>query len=423
MDEITRAVHDDGRPHGLGPRPQCRCGTASTLDDCDVDFAVGSTYKYLNGGPGSPAFVFAASRLHEAIRANRSPAGMATCGPSPSNPTTCRPPGSASSPAARPRSSRSPSLEGSLEVWQHVELPALFAKGQALCDLLIELIEPCLATGGLELVSPRDRRCPRQPRRAAPPRGARHPRRALARRGVVGDFRAPDLIRLGIAPLYLRYVDIWDAAARSARSVLGPAYPCGELTAGDPDGRPRADLPDAGSGERLEPRREVAKLPGFGHDPEPGKLGRARLAPTRRPRSRSRCGSGCRSAGGWRAARGPSAPASPVPSGCRPNMTVPISQAADAARLVEGDGQRLRPGTRSGGMWGSSAPGVDVDGVAADRQDDGHARPVERLAEVGRRADAVPQVARARPPPSALGDGLEVAARPGRRRSGIPRSG
>ena len=221
MDEITRAVHDAGAlmvwdlAHSVGAVPVA-------LDDCDVDFAVGSTYKYLNGGPGSPAFVFAAARLHEAMR-QPLVGWHGHVRPFAFEPDYAPAPGIRQFACGSPPIVAFASLEGSLEVWQHVELPALFAKGQALCDLLIELVEPCLAAGGLELVSPRD------PARRGSHVALRHPGALaivdeLARRGVLGDFRAPDIIRLGIAPLYLRYVDIWDAAA-AIRAVLASDVP------------------------------------------------------------------------------------------------------------------------------------------------------------------------------------------------------
>ncbi len=224
MDEITRAVHDAGAlmvwdlAHSVGAVPV-------ELDGCDVDFAVGCTYKYLNGGPGSPAFVFAAARLHEAMR--QPLAGWhGHVRPFAFEPDYAPAPGIRQFACGSPPIVAFASLEGSLEVWQHVELPALFAKGQALCDLFIEQIEPCLAPGGLELVSPRD------PASRGSHVALRHPGALaildeLGRRGVVGDFRAPDLIRLGIAPLYLRYVDIWDAAA-AIRAVLAAGPPGAE---------------------------------------------------------------------------------------------------------------------------------------------------------------------------------------------------
>ena len=209
MDEITRAAHDNGAviiwdlSHSVGAVPL-------DVDGCDVDFAVGCTYKFLNGGPGSPAFLFAASRLHDVARqplvgwhGHARPFGF--------EPNYEPAPGIRRFACGTPPILSYASLEGSLEIWDHVELAELLAKGQELCNLLIELLEPCFVPGRFELISPRDSRL----------RGSqvtlRHPEArsflaALARRGVIGDHREPDLVRLGIAPLYLRFVDIWDAA-------------------------------------------------------------------------------------------------------------------------------------------------------------------------------------------------------------------
>ena len=109
-------------------------------------------------------------------------------------------------------------LEGSLEVWEHVDLDALFAKGRALSELLIECVEPSFVPGEFELASPRDP-LQRGSHVALRHRAARSLVVALEERGVLGDFREPDIVRLGIAPLYLRFVDIWDAAD-ALRSLL-----------------------------------------------------------------------------------------------------------------------------------------------------------------------------------------------------------
>jgi kynureninase len=187
------------------------------VDACDVDFAVGCTYKFLNGGPGSPAFVFAASRLHDAAR--QPLAGWhGHVRPFAFEPDYEPAPGIRRFACGTPPILSYASLEGSLEIWEHVEPAELFAKGQELCDLLIELLDPYFVPGQFELASPRDSRL----------RGSqvslRHPQArlllaALARRGVIGDYREPDVVRLGIAPLYLRFVDIWDAAD-AIRDVL-----------------------------------------------------------------------------------------------------------------------------------------------------------------------------------------------------------
>ncbi len=154
MNEVTRTAHDNGAvmiwdlSHSVGAVPLA-------VDACDVDFAVGCTYKFLNGGPGSPAFVFAAARLHDAAR--QPLAGWHG---------HARPfafePGYEPAPGIRRFACGTPpilsyaSLEGSLEIWEHVEPAELFAKGQELCDLLIELLDPYFVPGQFELVSPRE---------------------------------------------------------------------------------------------------------------------------------------------------------------------------------------------------------------------------------------------------------------------------
>ncbi len=94
------------------------------------------------------------------------------------------------------------------------------AKSVALTELFIALVEERCAGMGFELASPRD------PARRGSQVAFRHPHgygivRALIERGVVGDFRSPDVCRFGFAPLYVRHVDVWDAVERLLR---GPAH-------------------------------------------------------------------------------------------------------------------------------------------------------------------------------------------------------
>jgi kynureninase len=101
-------------------------------------------------------------------------------------------------------------LEASLDVWERVDLGDVRAKSEQLTSLFIELVEQECGEFAVELASPIDRA----------DRGSqvslRHPEsyaimRALIGRGVIGDFRAPDMMRFGFTPLYTRYVDAWDA--------------------------------------------------------------------------------------------------------------------------------------------------------------------------------------------------------------------
>ncbi|MDT8915010.1 kynureninase [Amycolatopsis sp. PS_44_ISF1] len=207
LEAITRQVHAAGAVvvwdlcHAAGVLPV-------DLDGLGADAAVGCTYKYLNGGPGAPAWLYLARRHQRAAdlpltgwMGRADPFGLA----------------GAYTPAegmARARIGTPPVLsmvavEAALEVWDGVDPAAVRAKSLALGELLITLADG-LRAHGLTVVTPREGRH----------RGSqvslRHARayelsQALIARGVVGDFRAPDLLRLGLAPLYLSYTDVWDA--------------------------------------------------------------------------------------------------------------------------------------------------------------------------------------------------------------------
>jgi kynureninase len=119
-------------------------------------------------------------------------------------------------------------LDAALDAFDGVAMDDLRAKSIALTDLFIALADERLAPYGVTVEAPRDHRhrgsqvCLRHP-------GAYGLVQALIARGVVGDFREPDLARFGFAPLYLRFVDVWDAAARIAEVLASgewerPAY-------------------------------------------------------------------------------------------------------------------------------------------------------------------------------------------------------
>jgi kynureninase len=110
-------------------------------------------------------------------------------------------------------------LDAALDVWDGVDLHILRRKSQALAALLIERVEATCAKHGVKLAGPRD-----MDRRGSHvsfhcPQGYAVVQ-ALIARGVIGDFRAPDLIRFGVTPLYTSYTEIWDAAQAIAE-VLG----------------------------------------------------------------------------------------------------------------------------------------------------------------------------------------------------------
>jgi kynureninase len=108
-----------------------------------------------------------------------------------------------------------------LEADQHGGLHAVRAKSIQLTDLFIDLVERCCAGHDLTLVTPRDSRARGSQVGFAHPIGGGAIMQALMARGVIGDFRAPDILRFGVTPLYTRFTDIWDAVERLAVVLTG----------------------------------------------------------------------------------------------------------------------------------------------------------------------------------------------------------
>ena len=207
MAAITNKLHDAGALvvwdlcHSIGV-------VEIGFDHNAVDFAVGCTYKYLNGGPGSPAFI-AVAKTHQAAAQNplsgwwghaapfafdrdfRPDAGIKRflCGTQPII-----------------------SLRGvdvALDAMEGVEVAALRQKSLALTELFMARVAELLP--GLEIMTPRE------PSLRGSQVGISFDKgyaviQAMIERGVIGDFRAPDLMRFGFAPLYVRFQDVWDAA-------------------------------------------------------------------------------------------------------------------------------------------------------------------------------------------------------------------
>jgi kynureninase len=185
----------------------------SNLDAARADFAVGCTYKYLNGGPGSPAFLYVRRDLQDELRPGLT-AWMGHAAPFEFTEDYDPAPGMARFRVGTPSMISFASLEGALEVWEGIDIREVRRKSEALSELFIKRVDT-LQGSSLVLASPRD----------GSRRGSHvaltHPQgyelmHALIERGVIGDFRAPDVVRFSITPLYLRYADVWQAA-----TVLG----------------------------------------------------------------------------------------------------------------------------------------------------------------------------------------------------------
>nr|WP_188189271.1 kynureninase [Nonomuraea sp. SYSU D8015] len=184
----------------------CHSVGAMAVDVSEADFAVGCTYKYLNGGPGAPAFLYVNPRHH--ATAENVLSGWYSHAEPFAFETDYRPAeGIRRFAVSTPHVLSFAALEAALDVWERVPMDQVRTKSMALTSLFVDLIGDAL-----ELASPAD----------AAARGSqvsfRHPdgypvMRALIDRGVHGDFRAPDILRFGFAPLYIRYADVYDAAA------------------------------------------------------------------------------------------------------------------------------------------------------------------------------------------------------------------
>lgn len=187
------------------------------LNEHGVEFAVGCGYKYLNGGPGAPGFVYVARGFQQALdtplrgwMGHRNPFDFDT---------TYRPaPGMRRFLTGTPGVLSLAALHEGLRTFEGVDLDAVRRKGAALGDLFLRLADERLAEFGVTPASPRDAR-QRGSQIALRHRDAYPVMQALISRGVLGDFRAPDLLRFGFAPLYVRYRDIWVAVA-ALREVL-----------------------------------------------------------------------------------------------------------------------------------------------------------------------------------------------------------
>lgn len=208
MAQVTAAAHEAGvltvwdLAHAAGAVPV-------DLNGANADYAVGCTYKYLNGGPGSPAFIWVNAKHHDRFWqplsgwwSHKAPFEMADHY-TPANDVRrfmC---------GTQPVTSMA-MIEVGLDIALEANMDAVRANSLELTDLFIQLVESRCAGFGLELVTPREHAN----------RGSHvsfsHPNgyeiiAALIDAGVIGDYREPGVLRFGITPLYLSRTDIWDA--------------------------------------------------------------------------------------------------------------------------------------------------------------------------------------------------------------------
>ncbi|MCU1396966.1 MAG: kynureninase [Acidimicrobiales bacterium] len=224
--EITATAHHAGAlmvwdlAHSAGAVPV-------DLHEADADFAVGCGYKYLNGGPGAPGFVWMHPR-HAAEARQPLQGWLGHADPFAFDADYRPAPGVLGFQAGTPPILSLAALECGVDTVLAAEpfggVAALRAKSTALTSLFIDLVDD--RCPGMQVVSPR----------AAVERGSQVSLtadvgidmyalvQALISRGVIGDFRAPDVARFGFAPLYTRFVDVWDAVERLAAVTDSEAW-------------------------------------------------------------------------------------------------------------------------------------------------------------------------------------------------------
>ncbi len=216
MTEITRAAHAQGAlmlwdlSHSAG-------AVEVDLGGSGADLAVGCGYKYLNGGPGAPGFLFVAERLQAALQSPLS-GWMGHAAPFDFEDDYRPADGLARFLCGTPSVLGLAALACGLGQFDGVDLACMFAKASALGDLFVRLMAQECDGFGFTLASPRNGRV-RGSHVSYAHADAYAVCQALIARGVVGDFRTPDLLRLGFSPLYTSYTDVFDAVA-TIRAVM-----------------------------------------------------------------------------------------------------------------------------------------------------------------------------------------------------------
>jgi len=221
MPGITKSAHEKSAlilwdlSHSAGAVPV-------DLNAAEVDFAVGCGYKYLNGGPGAPAFLYVAEK-HQALLKQPLTGWFGHANPfefvDQYQPAT----GIERSLCGTPSVMAASALEVGVEIMASVSQQQLRDKSLQLGDLFMQLVESQCPE--FEILTPRDANL----RGSQVSIGHEHGyaiMQALIHRNVIGDFRAPDVLRFGFTPLYLRYVDIWDCVVVLADIMKTGSWDC-----------------------------------------------------------------------------------------------------------------------------------------------------------------------------------------------------
>ncbi|MHA1537859.1 MAG: kynureninase [Alphaproteobacteria bacterium] len=221
MAALTAAAHDAGALviwdlcHSVGAMPV-------ELNAAGADLAVGCTYKYLNGGPGAPAFVFCAGR-HIGDISQPLSGWWGHAAPFAFEPGYRAAPGIAKFLCGTQPILSMRALSPALDVFEGLDMGAVRAKSMALTSLFIELAEASCGPFGITLASPRQ--AGRRGSQVALGFEHAYPvMQALIAAGVIGDFRAPDILRFGFAPLYVSFTDTCRAAETLHRILVEESW-------------------------------------------------------------------------------------------------------------------------------------------------------------------------------------------------------
>lgn len=221
MEAITAEAHRHGALmlwdlcHSVGAMP-------IDLSGCAVDMAVGCTYKYLNGGPGAPSFLYVNERHHRSLRqpiwgwfGQKDQFAMSK--------EYLPADGIASWLVGTPPVISMAAMEAGLDITIEAGLDAIRRKSETITDALIGWADEMLVGLGIELATPRD------PARRGSHVALRHPdafriSQALIAQGVLPDFREPDVIRLGLSPVYTSYAETFSAIEHLANTLSDRGY-------------------------------------------------------------------------------------------------------------------------------------------------------------------------------------------------------
>lgn len=208
MQRITEAAHARGilviwdLAHSAGALPV-------KLDECKADFAVGCTYKYLNGGPGAPAFIYVAHRHQTAFKQPLS-GWMGHAAPFSFDSDYAPVQGVKQNLSGTPAVIAMSVLEAALSIWSQVDMLQVRQKSLAMGEFFLECLKACELDKELVCVSP-DSALERGSQLAFQHEQAYAICQAWIDAGVIADFRAPDLLRIGFTPLYVSFEELWIA--------------------------------------------------------------------------------------------------------------------------------------------------------------------------------------------------------------------